>query len=153
MSLKEKIISDLKEAMKAGQGERVGLLRLVNSAIHNKEIEKRTKEKATVDVELIDDEVMQVLNSEVKKRRESIEVFTKGGRQDLAEKEQKELTFILEYLPKQMSVEEVEKAVDKIIQQNPGSDFGALMKSATQELKGRADSKLVSELIKKKLVK
>ena len=153
MSFKSRLQDDLKNAMKAGDSERVGLLRLLTSAIRNKEIEKRTKEKATADVELTDDEVLQSLQTEAKKRKESIDIFIKGGRQDLADKEQKELILIQVYLPKQMSVEETEKSVEEIIKKSGGADFSSVMKVVMQELRGKVDAKMVSELVKKKLGK
>ena len=149
MPLKQKLLKDLKEAMKAGDRERLGVLRLLTSAIHNKEIEKRSKSTSE---ELTEEEVTNVLSSEAKKRRESIDFFKKGGREDLAKNEQKEAEIIQRYLPKQMSPEEIEKEVGGILQGAPElSDFGLAMKEVMKTLKGKADAKIISEVIKKKL--
>jgi len=92
--IKEKINQDLKSAMKKGDKLKVSVLRMLNSDIHNKEIEKKEK--------LNDQEVQEVIFSEIKKRKESIEQFKKGNRDDLAEKEQKELKILKQYLPEQL---------------------------------------------------
>ena len=98
---------------------------------------------------------MKIFASEAKKRQDSIEAFQKGGRQDLADKEKHELELLQQYLPKQMSEEEVEKAVEKILatlrQAQGDASFGSVMKAVTAELKGKADSRLISEIVKKKL--
>ncbi|MEK9186581.1 MAG: GatB/YqeY domain-containing protein [Patescibacteria group bacterium] len=147
MSLRERLSEDLKSSMKAGQADKVGLLRLVTSALRNEEIKKGK--------ELGDDEVLKIFASEAKKRQDSIEAFQKGGRQDLADKEKHELELLQQYLPKQMSEEEVEKAVEKILatlrQAQGDASFGSVMKAVTAELKGKADSRLISEIVKKKL--
>ena len=147
MSLRERLSEDLKSSMKAGQADKVGLLRLVTSALRNEEIKKGK--------ELGDDEVLKIFASEAKKRQDSIEAFQKGGRQDLADKEKHELELLQQYLPKQMSEEEVEKAVEKILATlrvaQGDASFGSVMKAVTAELKGKADSRLISEIVKKKL--
>jgi len=149
MGLKEKLGQDLKEAMKTGQSERLGVLRLVNAAIHGKEIEKRTK---TGSSDLTEEEVIGVFSSEAKKRRESIEIFKKGGRSDLADKEQAELKIIQDYLPQLLGREEVEKEINKVLQEHPElSDFGLAMKEVMKILKGKADAKMISEILKMKL--
>lgn len=151
MVLKGKLAEDLKRAMKFGDADRVGLLRLLQSAIHNKEIEKRTREKVSKDVELTDEELLQLLQTEVKKRWEAIEIFKKGGREDLASKEEKEAAIIMEYLPKQMSAEETETAVSRILKDSGAKDFGSAMKMVMAELRGKADAKAIAEIIKRSL--
>lgn len=146
MSLQEKINQDLKEFMKAGAAGKVGILRLLNSALHNKEIEKGK------DAALTDDDILQVLTREAKKRKEAIEAYEKGERPELAEKEKFELGIIENYLPKQMSKEEVVAAVEKILSGiGDKSNFGLVMKQVMAELKGKADAKLISDMIKEKL--
>jgi len=148
MDLKSKIIQDLKEAMKKGDQEKVGILRYLNSVIHNKEIEKYAKEHQS---KLTEDELLIVLSSELKKRRESVEIFIRSGRSDLAEKERKEMMIIENYLPRQLSREEIEQEVEKIFKNHPGlSDFGSAMKEVMKELKGKADAKIISEIVKSK---
>lgn len=144
--LQEKLNQDLKEAMKAGNAELVGVLRMLSAAIHNKQIEKGK------DKELADDDVLQVLTREAKKRKESIEAFEKGSRPELAEKEKKELSIIEAYLPKQMEREEVVVSVEKVLAGlEDKSNFGLVMKAVMQELKGKADAKMISEIVKEKL--
>jgi uncharacterized protein YqeY len=150
--LRERLTADLKTAMKDADHKTVGVLRLLISAINNKVIDKKGK---TGSEELTDEETMQVLMTEAKKRKESIEVFEKGGRPELAAKEKEELEVIQRYLPKQMSKEEVEKSVEKIMatlrQAQGDASFGSVMKEVMKELRGKADSALVSELVKSKL--
>lgn len=146
MNLKQKLAEDLKSAMKSADRATVGVLRLLLSALQNKEIEKRTG-----NIEMTDEDVLRVILSEAKKRKDSIDIFHRGGREDLALKEKEELSIIEKYLPEQLSVEEIEKAVDRVLAALPKKDFGAAMKEATRELRGKADSRLVAEIIKKKL--
>ena len=144
--LQEKLTQELKEAMKSGNADKVGVLRMLNAALHNQAIAKGK------DAVLTDEEVMEVLRREAKKRKESVEAFTKGGRLELAEKERAELVLIEVYLPKQMSREEVAAAVEKILAGLADkSNQGLVMKAVMQELKGKADGKMISEVVKEKL--
>jgi len=146
--LKDQIKEDLIIAMKGGDDFSVVVLRGVNAALHNKSIEKRGKGE---DEELSDDEVLDVLNKEVKKRKEAVVLYKEGGREELADKEQKELVLLQKYLPEQMSREEVEKKIEEILAGLETKDFGAAMKAVMAELKGKADGKEVAEIIKEKL--
>jgi uncharacterized protein YqeY len=147
MNLKERFQTDLKSAMKAGNSFEVGLLRILQSAIHNKLIEKHAQGVS----ELGDEEILSILRSETKKRRDAAELFKKGGRSDLEENEKKEIEFISRYLPAELSSEEVKRAVDKILGADNTLDFGSAMKLAVKELKGRVDGRLLGEIIKGKL--
>lgn len=144
--LKEKIVSDTKEAMKSGDQKKLGVLRMMTSALNNKKIEKRGK--TGVESELTDEEALEVLQKEAKKRKESIDLFEKGGRADLAQGEKEELAIISVYLPSQMGEAEVKAVVEKIAAANQGLDFGPLMKAVMAELKGKADASLVSRFVK-----
>ena len=149
--LHQKISDNLKEAMKAGQEFEVGVFRFLLSSLHNKEIEKKGKGLEPV---LSDDEVIEVLIKEAKKRKESIEAYTKGAREDLAEKEKRELEIIKKYLPEELGAEEIEKIVKAAIEKTSRheiKDFGRVMAEAMKELKGKADASLVSEITKKNL--
>lgn len=146
--LQQQINEDLKTALKAGKNFEVGVLRFLTSVIHNKEIEKYREKKT---YELTDEEVLNILLTEAKKRKESILMFEKGGRQDLIDKEKSELSIIEKYLPKQLNKEEVEKIIDGILKRTQAKDFGSAMKEAMKELKGKADASLISALIKEKL--
>ena len=146
MNLLEKINSDIKEAMKGGDSFKVGTLRMVVSAIKNREIEKRAKSADP----LTEDEMLEVLRREVKKRRESIEIYGAAGRGDLKEKEELELKVIQFYLPAELTTEEVEKIIAEAMAGGE-KEMGKIMKAVKEKIGGRADGKMVSEIIKKKL--
>lgn len=145
MSLKEQLAADTKAAMKAGEAERVGILRMLQAALGNAEIEKRT---SGVAVPLTEEEATRVLEKEAKKRREAAGLYVKGGRQDLADKELKEAIVISSYLPPQAGDAEIEAVVRRLKEGGAG-DFAALMKGAMQELKGKAEGTRVSACVKK----
>src|SRR5690242_10909227 len=109
--LQEKIQNDLKEAMKAGDEARLSLLRGVSAALHNEEIKKRGSGKGE---SLTEEESVQILQREAKKRKEAAELFRSGNRPELAAKEEKEFEMIQAYLPKQLSKEEVKETVDRL---------------------------------------
>ena len=146
MDILEKLSSQIKEAMKGGDSFKVGTLRMVVSAIKNREIEKRAKSSDP----LTEEEVMEVLRREVKKRRESIEIYGSAGRGDLKEKEELELKIIQTYLPAELTEEEIEKIVVGVISVGE-RELGKIMKAVKGQIGGRADGKLVSEIIKKNL--
>lgn len=145
--LKEKLTDDLKKFLKAGASEKTAVVRFLLAQLHNREIEKRSTGQAPA---LADEEAIEVLQKEVKKRKEAIELFKKAGRQELVRKEEKELAFINEYLPPEMSREELENIVNDLKSQG-FNDFNSLMKEAMKKVKGKADGKLVSEIVKGKL--
>jgi uncharacterized protein YqeY len=149
----QKISNDLKEAMKAGRDFEVGVLRMISSAFHNKEIEKKGR---GLEPALSEDEAVEVLTKEAKKRKEAFEVYQKAGRNDLAEKEAKELEIIKKYLPEQLSEEEIRRIINAAIEKTGAKEikeFGRVMAEAMKELKGKADAKTVSDFIKKQLEK
>ncbi|MDO8467282.1 MAG: GatB/YqeY domain-containing protein [bacterium] len=148
MALKETLSGEMKTAMKAGDPDRVGLFRMIISAINNKEIERKGQGK---EGPMSDEEITQLLMSESKKRRESAEVYTQGNRADLADKEKKEVEIISHFLPKQMSPEETEKAVLEILNKSGAKEIGLAMKEVMKELRGKADGALIGEIVKKKL--
>ena len=149
MSLKDKIVSDMTAAMKAKDANKLSTLRMAKSALMNEE------NKRGIGAVLTDDEVMKVLTSLVKQRRDSIEQFTANGRAELAEKEKAELAVLEEYLPQAASQEEIDAAVADAIAETGASgmkDMGAVMKAAQAKLAGKnADGKTVSETVKAKL--
>ena len=149
--LEKKIQSDLIEAVKKKEGLVTETLRMLIAGIHNKSIEKKGKGGSG---DLIEEEVLDVLLREAKKRKEAERFFSEGGRIELAEKEARELNVLERYLPKQFSREEIEdfilKAIEKIKPQGAG-DFGKIMGETMKSLKGRADASLVGEIIKEKL--
>lgn len=149
MSLVQQINLELKESLKARNERKVGALRFLNAQIHNQRIEKKWKGE---DADLSDDEVLDVLTREVKKRKEAIELFRKSGREDLVKKEEEELVFLEIYLPKQMSREEIGERVEAILAGGKG-DFPSIMKALMAEFRGRIDGKIATEIIKSKLGK
>jgi len=149
MKISQKIEENLKKALKQKQMEIVTTLRGLKSSLHNQEIELRKKE-------LTDEEEVQVLQSEAKKRRDSIVEFKKGNRQDLADKEKKELEIIEEYLPEMMGDEEIAEAVDEVIKETGASspaDTGRVMGAVMPKLKNQADGSTVSKIVQEKLSK
>lgn len=147
MSLNEKIISDITEAMKAKDAERLSTLRMVKANLMNRKIEKGS--------DLTDDEVTKALQSLVKQRRDSIEQYEKAGRTDLAEKEALEIGHIEVYLPKAATQDEIDKAVTDAIAETGATamkEMGSVMKAAQAKLQGATvDGKLLSESVKAKL--
>ena len=143
MTLKEKIDNDLKDALKKGDKVRLQTVRSVRALIL--EFEKSGKgEKITPDVEI------QLLTSASKKRKESIEQFNNAGRTDLADKEKAELEIIQSYLPKQLSEEEIKEEIKKIASEIGASkkeDFPKLMPAAIKALKGKADGKVIKNIV------
>lgn len=146
MSLKEKIAEDLKEAMKGKDILRVNTLRMIIAAIKNYEVEKMKQAS--------DDDVMVVLTKEAKRRKEAIEEYEKYGRSDLAEKEKRELEIIESYLPKQLTEEEIREIVMKTIEEVGATsirDLGKVMGAVMPKLKGKADGKLVNNIVREML--
>jgi uncharacterized protein len=147
MSLKERIIADLTDAMKSKDAGRLSTLRMVKANLMNRQIEKGG--------ELTDDEVTKALQSLVKQRRDSIEQYEKAGRDELASKEAAEISHIENYLPQAATEDEIGAAVDAAIASTGASsmkDMGTVMKAAMANLAGKsADGKAVSETVKAKL--
>lgn len=147
MALRERLLEDIKTAMKNKQAERLEVLRFLNAAIKNREIEMRPNP-------VTDSEVMVVLQKLTKQRVDSIEQFRAANREDLASKEESELGILKEYLPKQLSDAEVKDLVQQAITEVGASsikDMGKVMKLASEKAQGRADNKLLSQYIKEKL--
>ena len=144
--MKERIQNDIKEALKAGEEIKVGTLRMVLAFFINKE-----KEKGEA---ISDEEAMNVLQTEAKKRRESIEAFEKGGRPELAEKEKEELEILKTYLPEQLSAKEIQDFVTQAIEKTGATsmqDIGKVMGALMPQVKGKADGNLVNTIVKKQL--
>lgn len=143
MRLKEKINSDLKGAMKSGDKTRLNTIRSIRALIL--EFEKSGSGK-----EFTEEEEIKLLSSAAKKRRESIEEFSKAGREEMAAQEQAELAIIVEYLPKQLSPEELEIEIKKLseeIRVSGKQDFAKLMPLAAKTFKGKAEGKLIKEIV------
>ncbi len=160
--LREKINQDLKKAQQEKNELIILVLRGINAAIHNKEIEKRTKlskeekdiEKLEKESKITEEEVMEIVSNETKKRKEAIEEFKKGNRNDLAEKEEKELEILKEYLPEQMSEEQIREEAKKTIEETGATgpqDTGKVMSILMPKLKGKAEGGLVSKIVQELL--
>lgn len=160
--LKEKIQEDIKEALRKKDKLRVSVLRMLISSVLNKEKEKRAKlaktekdeEKLTQSSKLTDEETLQAVSSEVKKRNDSIEQFEKGNRSDLAEQEKKELEILKEYLPEQMSEDDIRKLVKEKISElgaSSSSETGKIMGSLMPQIRGRADGTIVGKIVQEEL--
>jgi uncharacterized protein YqeY len=149
MNLRERISEDLKAAMKSGDKIRLETLRTMRAVLLEKEIEKRGPGPGMTP----EDEV-STLTSAAKKRKESMDLFTKGGRPELAHQEELELAIIQEYLPRQLSMEEIAGLIKGAIAQTGASgpsDFARVMPLVMKQVKGKADGKLVQELVRKAL--
>jgi uncharacterized protein YqeY len=146
MNLNEQLIEAMKTAMKAKDSLRLNAIRLIRTAIKNREIDERR--------ELDDQEVIGVLSTLVKQRKESAQVYREGGRPELAEKEEQELAIIQEFLPTQLGEVEIRAIIEAAVNETGAAsmkDMGKVMKVVTGKTLGRADGRLVSELVKARL--
>ena len=146
MSLRQDIHKDIAVAMKSGEKERLSTVRMLMSAIKYKEVDAHR--------ELTDEETIAVISTLVKQRQDSIEQFTKGNRMDLVEKETKELEVLRTYLPPQLSETEVRDIIKKAVAETGAQgqkDMGKLMKVVMPQVKGKADGKIVNDIVKEVL--
>jgi uncharacterized protein len=160
----EEIKKDLISALKEKNETAVSTLRMVTSSIFNKEMEKRvealkkepnlTEDQIKEKVKLIDEEVVEVISSEVKKRRDSISQFEQGGRNDLIEKEKKEIEVLMKYLPKELNEDEIRQIVKDSITKVGATtmkDIGIVMKEVSPQTKGKADGNVVAKIVREEL--
>lgn len=146
MSLNEKLNEDMKQAMKSQNKFRLSVIRMVRSAIKNIEIDQRKT--------LNDDEIVDILSREIKQRRDSLQEFAKAGRDDLTEAVKTEIAIIAEYLPQQLTEEEIKAIVQQTIQETGASskaEMGKVMSALMPKVKGRADGKLVNQIVQQQL--
>jgi len=146
MGREERLLDDMKAAMKSGDKHTLEAIRLLRSELKNASIAKGK--------DLSDEDVIGVLSKEAKKRKESLEIFKKGGREDLAKKEARELELIYSYLPEALSSEALEEIINNAIQEvNAVSikEMGKVMSIVMSQIKGRAEGGVVQEMVKKKL--
>ena len=145
--LEEKILEDYKQALKAKDAEKVSTISFLRSQMKNLAIDKRQNA-------LTDEDVISVLRKLVKQRRDSIEQFKAGNRQDLVEKEAKELEILVAYLPQQVSDEKMKEIIEEVVKATGATsiqDMGKVMKELMAKFAGRSDNKLVSELVRQRL--
>lgn len=146
MSILERIETEFRGALKAKDERKVSILRMVKASIKNKEIEKRTS--------LSEDDVYDILNSFVKRGKESVEQFSKAGRSDLVQKEEEELRIIRSFLPEQLSEDDIKRLIREAISEVNAkgvNDMGKVMKVIMPKVKGRADGRLVNNLVREVL--
>ena len=146
MNLKEQIENDLKSSMKSGDNIVRGVLRMLSSDIKNVEINERKK--------VSDEKIIEIIKKNIKSRKDSIEQYTKGNREDLADQEKKELKILEEYMPEQMSEDEVRKIVLDIISKSEAvsaSDFGRVMGVVMKEIGNKADGNVVGGILREEL--
>ena len=146
MGLEERLVEEMKQAMKSNDKAKLSTIRMIRSALKNKEIELRKP--------LDEDTILRVIQGMVKKSEESIEQFKAGGRMDLVEKETKEIEIMKSYLPQPLSREEVLRVIDQTIEETKASslkDLGKVMKSVMPKLGGKVDGTLVNQLVKERL--
>lgn len=144
--LKEKLLQDFKEAMKEKNELKKNTIMMVRAAIL--QIEKDTQK------ELNDDAILEILAKEIKKRKDSLEDIEKSGREDLIKQVNDEMTIIKAYLPEELSMEELEKIIEEVIAETGATsmkDMGKVMQAAKAKTAGRADNKVINEIVKKKL--
>ena len=141
MTLKEKLLAEMKEALRSKDTLRLNTIRSVVSAIKNQEIDRRK--------DLEEDEILALVTREVKKRKEASALFKEGGRTDLMEKENREMEILQAYLPEQVSEEDLRKRIQEVIAETGAEgmkDFGKIMKVLVPEFKGKADNAVIKEL-------
>jgi len=162
MTLGEKIQNDFKEAFKAKDQVALSTLKMLNAEIKNAEIAKRTRLVKKDDGSVIEDsccvledgEIIEVISREIKKRRDSIDMYEKGGRGELAENEKKEMDILFSYLPAQLSEDEIRKLAEEAIKKTGASgakEMGKVMGFLSPQTKGKADGALVSKIVKELL--
>ena len=148
MSLRDQVPEDLKTALRGKKSLDLSVLRMLQAAIKNREIDNKG--------ELNDEEIVQVVSSEIKKRRDAIEEFTKVSREDAAEAEQLEINVLMKYMPEQLSEEEVASKVQELVAGSDAAglkDLGIAMKVVMPALKGKADGKLINKYVREQLAK
>lgn len=144
MTIREKILEDIKTAMKEKDNFRRDTLRLVNSVIKQVEVDER--------IEMTDDKVLPILQTQIKRRLDSASQYRAGNREDLASNEEAEIKIISEYLPKQLTLQELEAQIKEIIAElGAGANLGAVMKAAKEEIGAKSDGKSISDCAKKLL--
>lgn len=148
MSIKIQLDEDFKEALKTKNESVLSVLRMLRAAIMNKAIELKKKEEG-----LNEEETLAIIKSEVKKLKDAIAEFEKGGRMDLAEQNEKEIKVLNKYLPPEMSEDEVREAVQRVVTETSAgpSDMGKVMGEVMKEIKGNADGNLVRKIVQEEL--
>lgn len=148
MGLKEQLDIDLKEAMRAKDEARLIAIRMLKAAVSNLEFTRTDPRNPQHNQPVTDGDLARVVDNQIKQRRESIELFQKGNRKDLVEKEQAEINALLKYMPPQLTRAEVREQIEQLVAELGTREFPKVMKEAAARLKGRADGKLVNEVVR-----
>ncbi len=148
MGLKEQLDADLKDAMRARDEDRLRAIRLVKAAISNLEFARTDPKNPQHGQPLTEGDLLRVVENQIKQRRESIELFNKGNRPELAAKEEAEIRVLEKYVPQQLSREEIMKEVERVISELGSREFPKVMRESANRLKGRADGRLVNEVVR-----
>ena len=154
--LKQKIQQESTNALKSGEQFVLGVLRMLLASILTKEKEKKFKEKIEGEAQLTDEQILEVISSEIKKRKDAITLYTQGNRPELAEREAKEVDVLKKYLPEQLSVEDIKKLVQESIATTGAKEMkemGKVMADLNPKVKGKADGGEVSKIVKELLSK
>lgn len=146
--LKQQILEDLKSAMREGNAEKRDTLRMLDSMVKNTEIDKKKREEG-----LSDEEIQEVVMKAIKQRKDAIAQYVEGGREELADKEKKEIEILSAYMPSQLGEDEVRKIVQETIAESADSDMGKTMGAAMAKLKGKADGQVVRKIVEEELKK
>ena len=147
MAIKERLEADLREAMKARDQRRMGVVRMLRAAVMNFEIARTDRKNPQFGQPIVEEDYVSVVRKDLNQRREALEFAKKANRADLIEKEQAELEIVEGYLPRQLSKDEIRAQVEPLITEY-GRDFKKVMPAAAQALRGKADGKLVNEVVR-----
>jgi uncharacterized protein len=148
MGLKEQLDSDLKDAMRAKDENRTGTIRLLKAAIAQLEFTRTDPKNSDHGKPVTEGDLLRVVDTQIKQRREAIELYTKGNRPELAAKEQAEINVLEKYMPAQLTRDQVKAEVEKVIAYLGTKEFPKVMKESATRLRGRADGKMVNEVVK-----
>ncbi|MFA5699774.1 MAG: GatB/YqeY domain-containing protein [Desulfuromonas sp.] len=148
MSLQETLVSAMKDAMRSKQSERLGVIRMLRSAIKNAEIERKQ--------DLDDEEIISLLATQVKQRRDAAQVYRAGGREELAHKEEVEIGVLQEFMPAPLSAAEIGEIIETAVQELGATsmqEMGKVMQQVSAATRGRAEGRVVSEMVKQRLAR
>ncbi len=148
MGLKEQLNEDLKDAMRAREQDRVNAIRMLKAAITNLEIARTDAKNPDYNKPVTEGDLLRVVENQIKQRRESIELYQKGGRPELAAQEQAEVQVLEQYMPQQLTRDEIRAEVEQVIAELGTREFPKVMRESAARLKGRADGKIVNQVVR-----
>ncbi len=148
MGLKEQLTEDLKDAMRSKDEDRMRAIRMLKAAISNLEIARTDPKNQQHGQPVTEADLTRVVENQIKQRRDSIELYQKGNRPELAAKEEAEIRTLSKYMPQQMTREQIKAEVEKVVADLGTKEFPKVMRESAQRLKGRADGRLVNEVVK-----